>query len=79
MQKYYTCYYEYASKKPQIILCLTNLLSTFYSLFLDSKKSPKSRRFNIRSIQPSSTLSSFLKERDSKSSKVLEVTPVRTI
>ena len=44
-----------------------------------NKKPPKSRRFNIRSIRPSSTLSSFLKGRDSKSSKVLEVTPVRTI
>lgn len=79
MQKYYTFYYKYASKKPQIILYLTNLLSTFYSLFLNNKKPPKNRRFNIKSIQPSSTLSNFLKERNSKSSKVLEVTPVKTI
>ena len=30
MQKYYTFYYEYASKKPQIILCLTNILSKIF-------------------------------------------------
>ena len=63
------------------LICGLKLISSphFAAQARINKKPPQARRFNIRSIRPSSTLSRFLTGRDLKSSKVLEVTPVRTI